>query len=119
MGDFGQPQSYNWGFSGQQQQQPFGQAPNYNWGFPGQQPYNPAEYTDFSDEPPLHEELGLNFGHIKKKTIAVMNPFTRTLDAELLDDCDLAGPLVFGAMLGFALTLVCLSSTSTFPQSHC
>lgn len=85
-------------------------GPQPTWGFPGsggqpQQPYNPAEF-DFSDEPPLYEELGLNFGHIKKKTISVMNPFTRTLDPELLDDCDLAGPLVFGAMLGFALTLV-------------
>jgi len=58
-----------------------------------------------SDEPPLLEELGLNFGHIKKKTISVLNPLTRKLDPELLDDCDLAGPLVFGGLLGFALTL--------------
>jgi hypothetical protein len=94
-------------------QNPFGQtqpfAPTWSFTQQSQQPYNPAEFSfsnDFTDEPPLHEELGLNFGHIKKKTISVMNPFTRTLDPELLDDCDLAGPLVFGALLGLALTLV-------------
>lgn len=101
--------------------QPFGQTQPFNWGAPYNpqqaqtQPYNPAAFaSDFSEEPPLLEELGLNFGHIKKKTISVLNPFTRTLDPELIDDCDLAGPLVFGGLLGFALTLVRLRFVFTF-----
>ncbi|CAH7677429.1 vesicle-mediated transporter [Phakopsora pachyrhizi] len=45
-------------------------------------------------EPPLLEELGINFDHIKRKSFAVLNPF-RTIDQHLMDDTDLAGPLVF------------------------
>ncbi len=29
----------------------------------------------FEDEPPLLEELGINFDHIRQKTLAVLNPF--------------------------------------------
>lgn len=29
---------------------------------------------DIENEPPLLEELGINFSHIKEKTIAVLNP---------------------------------------------
>lgn len=78
-----------------------------------------GEGTDFDSEPPLLEELGINFDHIKKKTIAVLNPFTKRfvvqyfvllttkrLDPEILTDCDMAGPIVFGLLLGFSQTLV-------------
>ncbi|VDK21730.1 unnamed protein product [Anisakis simplex] len=34
----------------------------------------PAE-DDYENEPPLLEELGINFSHIREKTIAVLNPF--------------------------------------------
>ena len=32
----------------------------------------------FEDEPPLLEELGINFDHIYQKTVAVMNPWKHT-----------------------------------------
>ena len=54
----------------------------------------------FEDEPPLLEELGINFRHIWDRTIAVMNPF-RSIDGHILDDADLAGPLIFCLGLGF------------------
>ncbi|CAF3675726.1 unnamed protein product [Rotaria socialis] len=57
------------------------------------------------DEPPLLEELGINFDHIFKKTKSVLNPFT-TPDLSILDDVDLAGPLVF--CLAFACSLLLL-----------
>jgi hypothetical protein len=47
----------------------------HTFGPPGQQRL--GEGTDFDSEPPLLEELGINFDHIKKKTIAVLNPFTK------------------------------------------
>jgi len=45
-------------------------------------------------EPPLLEELGINFSHIRSKSLAVLNPFER-IDARIMDDADLAGPLIF------------------------
>ncbi|KXS09947.1 Yip1-domain-containing protein [Gonapodya prolifera JEL478] len=58
----------------------------------------------FADEPPLLEELGINFSHIRSKTLAVLNPL-RPLDQEILEDADLAGPLVFCLLFGGALLL--------------
>jgi hypothetical protein len=49
--------------------------------------------------------IGINFGHIKQKTVAVLNPLKRDLDAEQLDDADLAGPFVFALLLGATLLL--------------
>lgn len=60
---------------------------------------------DEENEPPLLEELGINFDHIFKKTKSVLNPFT-TPDLSILDDVDLAGPLVF--CLAFASSLLLL-----------
>ncbi|CAF2508460.1 unnamed protein product [Rotaria sp. Silwood2] len=57
------------------------------------------------DEPPLLEELGINFDHILKKTKSVLNPFT-TPDLSILDDVDLAGPLVFCFAFAFSLLLL-------------
>ena len=59
----------------------------------------------FDDEPPLLEELGINFDHIYQKTIAVLNPFTIT-DANIINETDLAGPLCFCLALGATLLLV-------------
>jgi hypothetical protein len=67
------------------------------------QPVNPTDNTD--EELPLLEELGINFDHIFKKTKSVLNPFA-TPDASILDDVDLAGPLVF--CLAFASSLLLL-----------
>eukprot|EP00045_Choanoeca_perplexa_P018359 m.288972 g.288972 ORF g.288972 m.288972 type:complete len:215 (-) comp17791_c0_seq5:340-984(-) len=54
---------------------------------------------DEDDEPPLLEELGINFSHIQAKTVAVLN-VSRPVDAHLMDDTDLIGPLVFCLLFG-------------------
>ncbi|KAI0645907.1 Yip1-domain-containing protein [Trametes meyenii] len=48
----------------------------------------------FEGEPPLLEELGINFSHIRAKSLAVLNPLSR-VDEHIMDDADLAGPLLF------------------------
>jgi len=63
----------------------------------------PAE-DDYENEPPLLEELGINFDHIKQKTIAVLNP-TLEPDIMIMQDTDLAGPLVFCVAFGASLLL--------------
>ncbi|PSR81143.1 hypothetical protein PHLCEN_2v6478 [Hermanssonia centrifuga] len=45
-------------------------------------------------EPPLLEELGINFTHIRAKSLTVLNPIQR-VDERIMDDADLAGPLLF------------------------
>jgi len=59
---------------------------------------------NFEDEPPLLEELGINPYHIMEKTRSVLNPMRNT-DASILQDTDLAGPVVFCVMFGFILLL--------------
>ncbi|KFY70681.1 hypothetical protein V499_09001 [Pseudogymnoascus sp. VKM F-103] len=53
----------------------------------------------YEGEPPLQEELGVNFGHIKVKTLAVLNPFVH-IDSHIMDDSDLAGPILFFFLFG-------------------
>ncbi|KAH8276402.1 hypothetical protein KR018_005154 [Drosophila ironensis] len=60
--------------------------------------------TDFDDEPPLLEELGINPNHIFQKTLAVLNPLRGT-EQQILQDTDMAGPLVFCLTLGGFLLL--------------
>lgn len=65
----------------------------------------------FEGEPPLLEgisssvrstvlnswhvpELGINFSHIRAKSLTVLNPLQR-IDEHIMDDADLAGPLMF------------------------
>ena len=43
---------------------------------------------------PCPVELGINFSHIRSKSLAVLNPFER-IDVRMMDDADLAGPLIF------------------------
>ena len=59
---------------------------------------------NYDDEPPLMEELGINFDHIVQKTMAVLNPLKST-DHSIMQDTDLAGPLVFGMAFGGSLLL--------------
>lgn len=59
---------------------------------------------DIDNEPPLLEELGINFEHILLKTQAVLYP-NRTLEAKVVEDCDMAGPLVFCLILGGLMLL--------------
>ncbi|KAK6540040.1 hypothetical protein TWF694_008872 [Orbilia ellipsospora] len=58
----------------------------------------------YDEEPPLLEELGINFGHIKMKTLAVLNPMA-AMDQHIMDDSDLAGPILFCFMFGTFLLL--------------
>jgi len=60
--------------------------------------------TDFDEEPPLLEELGINPNHIFQKTLSVLNPF-RTTEQSILQDTDMAGPLAFCLALGGFLLL--------------
>jgi len=60
--------------------------------------------ANFEDEPPLLEELGINPYHIIEKTLSVLNPLRHT-DASILQDTDLAGPVVFCILFGFILLL--------------
>lgn len=53
----------------------------------------------YEGEPPLLEELGVNFGHIQSKTLAVLNPLAR-IDQHIMDDSDLAGPILFFLLFG-------------------
>ncbi|KAK4099489.1 Yip1-domain-containing protein [Parathielavia hyrcaniae] len=58
----------------------------------------------YPGEPPLLEELGVNISHIRAKTLAVLNPFSR-IDQHLMDDSDLAGPLLSFLLYGTFLLL--------------
>uniref|UniRef100_A0A0B7APR4 Protein YIPF n=1 Tax=Arion vulgaris TaxID=1028688 RepID=A0A0B7APR4_9EUPU len=58
----------------------------------------------YDDEPPLMEELGINFDHIVQKTMAVLNPL-KSADNTIMQDTDLAGPLVFCLAFGASLLL--------------
>ncbi|XP_067026227.1 protein YIPF5-like [Acropora muricata] len=62
-----------------------------------------AHGSDFDDEPPLLDELGINFVHIKEKTLSVLNPFKGN-DSHIMDETDLTGPLLF--CLAFAGSLL-------------
>lgn len=54
-------------------------------------------------------ELGINLPHIRAKSLAVLNPILR-VDEHIMDDADLAGPLLFiicfGTFLLFVRTLL-------------
>lgn len=53
----------------------------------------------------LPTELGINFDHIWLKTQSVLLP-TKQINEHILDDADLAGPLVFCFLFGVCLLLV-------------
>jgi len=58
----------------------------------------------YDGEPPLLEELGINFGHIYLKSMAVLNPLRR-IDERIMDDADMAGPICFFFAFGMFLLL--------------
>ncbi|XP_039769605.1 protein YIPF7 [Ornithorhynchus anatinus] len=58
----------------------------------------------WDEEPPLLEELGINFQHIWQKTLTVLNPL-RPADPGIMAETDLAGPAVFCLALGATLLL--------------
>lgn len=67
-------------------------------------PGNSTDNYDYDNEPPLLEELGINFDHIRQKTFAVLNP-VGSATADVIADQDLAGPLVFCLLFGASLLL--------------
>ncbi|EEQ37673.1 putative protein transport protein [Clavispora lusitaniae] len=61
--------------------------------------------SGYAGEPPLLEELGINFQHIKMKTLAVLNPFQKDITPDIMTDSDLAGPILFVLLFGTLLLL--------------
>ncbi|KAM8973973.1 protein YIPF5 isoform 2-T2 [Pelodytes ibericus] len=61
--------------------------------------------SSFDDEPPLLEELGINFDHIWQKTLTVLHPL-KVADGSIMNETDLAGPMVFCLAFGATLLLV-------------
>jgi len=64
----------------------------------------PPAGDGYEDEPPLMEELGINFDHIVQKTLAVLNPL-KPAEHMIMQDADLAGPFVFCLAFGASLML--------------
>ncbi|XP_024288031.1 protein YIPF5-like [Oncorhynchus tshawytscha] len=60
--------------------------------------------SSFDDEPPLLEELGINFDHIWQKTLTVLHPM-KAADGNIMNETDLAGPMVFCLAFGATLLL--------------
>jgi len=72
----------------------------------GGKPYDP---TEFENELPLLEELGINVEHIVQKMRNVVLPLERfggkNMDATVIQDADLSGPIALGLILGGELLL--------------
>ena len=67
--------------------------------------YNPE---DFENEPPLLEELGINISHIQTKSLSVILPnkyAKKTINKDLMEDSDMAGPITFCILLAMELLL--------------
>ncbi|KAM4625220.1 protein YIPF7-like [Polymixia lowei] len=60
--------------------------------------------TDNDEEPPLLEELGIDFDHIWQKTLTVLNPF-KPADGSIMNETDLTGPILFCVALGATLLM--------------
>ncbi|XP_055485153.1 protein YIPF7 [Psammomys obesus] len=79
-------------------------------GYTGQlfQPGSNSDYysqsDSFDEEPPLLEELGINFDHIWQKTLTVLNPM-KPADGSIMNETDLAGPILFCVALGATLLM--------------
>lgn len=91
-------------------------------GFEGEPPLLEGAYTDrrvrACASQRLCLELGFNFAHIRAKTLTVLNPFSR-VDERIMDDADLAGPLLFFLCFGTFLLMVRTSvPTPPMPVSH-
>ncbi|KAM4049091.1 protein YIPF7 [Anomaloglossus baeobatrachus] len=66
--------------------------------------YNFQTHDHFDNEPPLLEELGINFDHIWQKTLTVLNPW-KPADGSIMNETDLTGPTLFCFALGSTLLL--------------
>ncbi|NWU97296.1 YIPF7 protein, partial [Upupa epops] len=85
------------------------QSPQTYTGRIFQPAYNPDTHLScadgFDEEPPLLEELGINFEHIWQKTLTVLNPM-KPADGSIMNETDLTGPIIFCLALGTTLLLV-------------
>lgn len=61
--------------------------------------------TCYDGEAHLLDELGVNFSLIANKTKIVLNPF-KSFERQLVEDDDLAGPIIFYMLFGLFLLLV-------------
>jgi len=59
---------------------------------------------DYENEPPLLEELGINFKDMIDRTKSTLNPFRSMDKVQHLEDADLTGPIVFA--LAFSTCLL-------------
>lgn len=74
---------------------------------------NALSTRGYAHEPPLLEEIGINFDHILTKTKIILNPFSNMSESssngiisqEILNDSDFAGPLIFFMWFGLCLLL--------------
>lgn len=68
---------------------------------------NALSTKGYAYEPPLLEEIGINFDHIFKKTMYVLRPTMSSsiLSHEILNDSDLAGPVIFFLLFGLFLLM--------------
>lgn len=57
----------------------------------------------------LLAELGINFDHIWQKTLTVLHPM-KAADGSIMNETDLAGPMVFCLAFGATLLLVSVGS---------
>ncbi|TMS13987.1 Protein YIPF5 [Larimichthys crocea] len=101
--DYSQPMGYPSPGMMQPQQPYTGQI------FQPTQTYTPSSSqsmysSSFDDEPPLLEELGINFDHIWQKTLTVLHPM-KVADGSIMNETDLAGPMVFCLAFGATLLL--------------
>ncbi|KAG6841880.1 hypothetical protein C0991_005610 [Blastosporella zonata] len=71
----------------------------------------------FEGEPPLLEELGINFQHIRAKSLTVLNPL-RGVDARIMDDADMAGPIIFVFCFGICLLFVRMTRITIIYSSY-
>lgn len=53
----------------------------------------------------VFSELGINFDHIWQKTLTVLHPL-KAADGSIMNETDLAGPMVFCLAFGATLLLV-------------
>uniref|UniRef100_A0A8I5NB39 Yip1 domain family member 7 n=1 Tax=Papio anubis TaxID=9555 RepID=A0A8I5NB39_PAPAN len=78
--------------------------------------YSQSPYIDsFDEEPPLLEELGIHFDHIRQKTWTVLNPM-KPADGSIINETDLTGPILF--CIALEATLLLIQSLSFIPCSR-
>jgi len=98
-------ETFNYPTNQPPQQQFYTPSPAPSYFIPQSNPAADSTFdNNFEEEPPLLEELGINPYQIVEKTLSVLNPFRHT-EASILQDTDLAGPVVFCVLFGFILLL--------------